>query len=209
MKKRKNTGLPPRLRPDPPWTPFVEAALPPPEQLACIGHPSQILGQVPGTAAGVTNGEGHNTAIRQPFTTAPVYLFLEDGIPIRSTGFFNHNALYEINLPQAGGLEVNRGPTTALYGSDAIGGAVNVLTRMPPAATEFSLFGEAGSFGWKRILGSAGTTVGDAGLLVNANRTHTDGWRSKTAYDRESLTARWDHALDANTVVKTDRKSVV
>ena len=167
------------------------------------GHPSQILGQVPGTAAGVTNGEGHNTAIRQPFTTAPVYLFLEDGIPIRSTGFFNHNALYEINLPQSGGLEVNRGPTTALYGSDAIGGAVNVLTRMPPAATEFALFAEAGSFGWKRILGSAGTTAGDAGLLVNANRTHTDGWRSRTAYDRESLTARWDHALDANTVVKT------
>lgn len=167
------------------------------------GHPSQILGQVPGTAAGVTNGEGHNTAIRQPFTTAPVYLFLEDGIPIRSTGFFNHNALYEINLPQSGGLEVNRGPTTALYGSDAIGGAVNVLTRMPPAATEFALFAEAGSFGWKRILGSVGTTAGDAGLLVNANRTHTDGWRSKTAYDRESITARWDHAVDANTVVKT------
>ena len=167
------------------------------------GHPSQILGQIPVTAAGVTNGEGHNTAIRQPFTTAPVYLFLEDGIPIRSTGFFNHNALYEINLPQSGGLEVNRGPTTALYGSDAIGGAVNVLTRMPPAATEFALFGEAGSFGWRRILGSAGTTAGDAGLLVNGNRTHTDGWRSKTAYDRESLTVRWDHALDANTVVKT------
>ena len=29
----------------------------------------------------VTNGEGHTTAIRQPFTTNPLYLFLEDGIP--------------------------------------------------------------------------------------------------------------------------------
>jgi outer membrane receptor protein involved in Fe transport len=166
-------------------------------------HPSQILSQVPGTAAGVTNGEGHNTAIRQPFTTAPVYLFLEDGIPIRSTGFFNHNALYEINLPQAGGIEVNRGPTTALYGSDAIGGAVNVLTRKPPGAGEISLFAEAGSFGWKRLLGSAGTTAGDDGVIANANLTHTDGWRSKTAYDRQSVTARWDRAIDANTVLKT------
>ena len=166
-------------------------------------HPSQILGQVPGAAAGVTNGEGHNTAIRQPFTTAPVYLFLEDGIPIRSTGFFNHNALYEINLPQAGGLEVNRGPTTALYGSDAIGGAVNVLTRNPPGATEFSLFAESGGFGWKRLLGSAGTTSGDNGIIANANLTHTDGWRNKTAYDRQSLTVRWDRAIDANTVLKT------
>ncbi|MDZ4251016.1 MAG: TonB-dependent receptor [Sulfuritalea sp.] len=166
-------------------------------------HPSQILGQVPGVAAGVTNGEGHTTAIRQPFTTAPVYLFLEDGIPIRSTGFFNHNALYEVNLPQAGGLEVNRGPTTALYGSDAIGGAINVLTRTPPKGTEFSLFGEAGSHGWKRILGSAGTGGGDDGWIGNANLTRSGGWRDKTAYERNSLSARWDHAIGDDTLVKT------
>lgn len=166
-------------------------------------HPAQILSQVPGVAAGVTNGEGHTTAIRQPFTTAPVYLFLEDGIPIRSTGFFNHNALYEVNLPQAGGLEVNRGPTTALYGSDAIGGAVNVLTRTPPKGSEFSLFGEAGSHGWKRILGSAGTSGGDDGWIGNVNLTRSDGWRDKTAYERDSLSARWDHAIGDDTLVKT------
>jgi outer membrane receptor protein involved in Fe transport len=166
-------------------------------------HPSQILSQVPGVAAGVTNGEGHNTAIRQPFTTAPVYLFLEDGVPIRSTGFFNHNALYEVNLPQSGGLEVNRGPTTALYGSDAIGGAVNVLTRTPPQGREVSLFGEAGSFGWKRLLGSAGMGGGDNAWIANANLTSADGWRDKTGYERKSLTARWDHVIDANTLLKT------
>ena len=35
-----------------------------------------------------------------------MYLYLEDGVPTRATGFFNHNALYEVNLPQAGGIEV-------------------------------------------------------------------------------------------------------
>lgn len=67
-------------------------------------HPQQILGHIPGVAVGVTNGEGHTTAIRQPFTTSPVYLYLEDGIPVRATGFFNHNALYEVNIPAAGGV---------------------------------------------------------------------------------------------------------
>lgn len=99
------------------------------------------MGQIPGVAVAVTNGEGHTTAIRHPFTTNPVYLFLEDGIPIRSTGFFNHNALYEINIPQSGGIEVIRGPGTALYGSDAIGGVINVLTRPPPAQREVTLGG--------------------------------------------------------------------
>jgi Outer membrane cobalamin receptor protein len=92
-------------------------------------HPQQILSQVPGVAVSVTNGEGHTTAIRQPFTTSPLYLFLEDGLPIRATGFFNHNALYELDLPMAGGIEVTRGPGSALYGSDAIGGIINMLTR--------------------------------------------------------------------------------
>ena len=30
-------------------------------------HPQQLLGQIPGVAVAVTNGEGHSTAIRQPF----------------------------------------------------------------------------------------------------------------------------------------------
>src|SRR4029453_16624454 len=103
-------------------------------------HPSQIMSQIPGVAVAVTNGEGHTTSIRQPFTTNSVYLFLEDGVPIRSTGFFNHNALYEIDIPQAGGIEVIRGPGSALYGSDAIGGIINVLTPTPPAQPGATLF---------------------------------------------------------------------
>ena len=35
-------------------------------------HPSQMMSQIPGAAVAVTNGEGHTTAIRQPFTTSPV-----------------------------------------------------------------------------------------------------------------------------------------
>ncbi|MBM3531283.1 MAG: TonB-dependent receptor [Alphaproteobacteria bacterium] len=166
-------------------------------------HPSQIVSQIPGVAVAVTNGEGHTTAIRQPFTTSPVYLFLEDGIPIRSTGFFNHNALYEINLPQAGGIEVIRGPGTALYGSDAIGGLVNILTRTPPSKAEATLFGEVGGHGWWRLLGGGGNSHGDDAWRADLNATHTDGWRDKTGYDRRSGTFRWDRALGGDATLKT------
>ena len=166
-------------------------------------HPSQIMSQIPGVAVAVTNGEGHTTSIRQPFTTGPVYLFLEDGVPIRSTGFFNHNALYEINIPQAGGMEVIRGPGSALYGSDAIGGIINVLTPVPPQKPEGRLFGELGGHGWWRLLGSAGGSGGDNAWRGDLNLTHTDGWRENTAYDRQSGLLRWDRALGAASVLKS------
>lgn len=167
-------------------------------------HPQQILGQVPGVAIAVTNGEGHTTAIRQPFTTSPLYLYLEDGIPIRATGFFNHNALYEVNIPQAGGIEVVKGPGSALYGSDAIGGAVNILTKVPSSTPGLSLSGEAGSFGWRRLLVDGTKASGaDGAVRAAANLTHTDGWRDKTAYDRQSASFRQDQGLADGALLKT------
>ena len=167
-------------------------------------HPQQLLGQIPGVAIAVTNGEGHTTAIRQGFTTSPMYLFLEDGIPVRATGNFNHNALYELNLPSAGGVEVVRGIGSALYGSDAIGGLVNVLSRTPRETAGADLSVEAGSYGWGRVLGGIDSgRRGPNALRADLNLTHTDGWRDSTAYDRQSVNLRWDHEYDSQTLMKT------
>jgi outer membrane receptor protein involved in Fe transport len=166
-------------------------------------HPGQLLGQVPGVAVAVTNGEGHTTAIRQPFTTSPVYLFLEDGIPTRATGFFNHNALYEVNIPMAGGIEVVRGPGTALHGSDAIGGIVNILSRAPSPARNASLSAEHGRFGTWRVMAGGGSAVAGRGAYrADLNLTHSDGWRDQTAYDRRSLNVRLDQPVGANGTIK-------
>lgn len=173
-------------------------------RLTAPAHPQQLLGQVPGVAIAVTNGEGHSTAIRQPFTTGPLYLYLEDGIPTRATGFFNHNALYEVDIPGAAGVEVVRGPNTALYGSDAIGGTVNVLTRTPAMDPGVSATGELGSFGWRRLLLEGNTPTGaDAALRAGANLTHSGGWRDGTAYDRQSVSLRWDAGTASGTQLKT------
>ncbi len=165
------------------------------EELATArpAHPSEIMNRMAGVWVNVTGGEGHTTAIRQPMTTDPVYLYMEDGIPSRSTGFFNHNALYEINLPQAEGIEVIKGPGTALYGSDAIGGVVSASTRAPARKAELSATGEGGEWGFGRFTGTASNTWGSNGLRADFNYTRTDGWREGTSYDRQSATGRWDH----------------
>ena len=156
-------------------------------------HPAQIMNRVPGVHITMLTGEGHSTAIRQPINTKPMYLYLEDGIPTRSTGFFNHNPLYDINLPKSGGVEVFKGPPTALYGSDAIGGVINVLTREAPTVPTFDLTAEGGAYGYGRMLATGGFTSGANGLRADANYTRTNGWQERSDYTRESATLRWDY----------------
>jgi outer membrane receptor protein involved in Fe transport len=166
-------------------------------------HPSEIMNRVAGVWVNVTGGEGHMTAIRQPLGTDPVYLFLEDGVPSRSTGFFNHNALYEINIPQADRIEVTKGPANALYGSDAIGGVVNVSTRAPSRTPELTFSAEGGENAWGRGLITASNTWGASGVRADVNYTRTDGWRRATDYDRQSATVRWDQDLGGGAGLKT------
>ncbi len=166
-------------------------------------HASELLNRIPGVRVNVTGGEGHMTSIRQPMTTKPVYLYLENGIPTRSTGFFNHNALYETNIPQAESVEITKGPGTALYGSDAIGGVININTRPAPLEPEVGIGIEGGEHGWRRMLLSGGNTWGDNGLRGDLNVTHTDGWRDNTDYDRTAGTARWDTFLSNGASLET------
>lgn len=166
-------------------------------------HPAEVMNRVPGVWISSTGGEGHTTSIRQPLTTSPVYLYLEDGIPIRSTGFFNHNALYEVNVPGADRIEVIKGTGTALYGSDAIGGTINILTRPAPLTPEVEVNPEVGSYDWYRLLASMGNTWGDNGFRLDLNATHSGGWRERKEYDRYTATLRWDHLQSATSSLKT------
>ncbi|EWH08778.1 Outer membrane receptor for ferrienterochelin and colicins [Catenovulum agarivorans DS-2] len=167
-------------------------------------HPAEALNRLAGVHINNLGGEGHMTSIRQPITTSAVYLFLEDGLPIRPTGFFNHNALYEINMPQAGRLEVVKGPGSALYGSDAIGGVINVLTAPAPQQTLLKANVELGENDWQRLLVSYGNKINTqhAGKL-DINLTDNQGYRDAADYSRYSVTARLDSNLSDNLSAKT------
>ena len=155
-------------------------------------HPSGVMNRIPGVHVSELSGEGHSLSMRQPITTKPMYLYLENGIPTRATGFFNHNALYEVNIPQAGGVEVLKGPGTALYGSDAIGGVVNVLTRAAPLTPSLEASLEGGAYGYGRLLLSGGATHGGDGVRADLNLTRSETWKQEAPFRRQSGTVRWD-----------------
>lgn len=157
----------------------------------------QVLNKVSGVYMVDLGNEQHMMAIRQPVTTKSNFLYLEDGIPIRTLGDFNHNAMIEINQASIERIEVVKGPSSSLYGSDAIGGAVNVITLKTPEQLEARAQLEGTTDGYKRVNLSAGNSWGKTGLIVSGNYTNRrHGVQPNSDFDKYAFTARWDQQLD-------------
>ncbi len=111
----------------------------------------QLVNQVPGvfmSTSRVASNEQHFMAVRSPISTKALFLYLEDGLQIRPTSVFNHNALLEMNDISYGRVEVLKGPASSTYGSEAIGGSFNFITKKPS----------------EKLSGSVGFQTNDLGL---------------------------------------------
>jgi len=162
--------------------------------------PYQLLNKVAGVYMVDLGAEQHMMAIRQPITTNAVYLYLEDGLPIRPIGIFNHNALYEINQAGVRSVEVVKGPASSLYGSNAIGGAVNFLTKQPTPLPTVGASVQGDNFGYRRVDASASGTVGRLGLYAGGYAARQrDGWQDYTDFEKQSWTLRADYTFNAKT----------
>lgn len=163
----------------------------------------QVLNQTPGVLMNDLGNEQHMMSIRQPMTTAAVYQYLEDGVSIRPVGVFNHNALYEVNLAGIDSIEILRGPASSLYGSNAIGGTINFLTKAPSANPTADLGISASSEGYRRVDVGASNTFdsdwGEHGLRLSAYASDRgDSWQDHAQSNKQSITLRHDwHISDA------------
>lgn len=168
---------------------------------------SEALNRLPGVAIHRNNGVENLPAIRSPVLnggqSAGSFLVLEDGVPIRAPGFGNVNQIYETSLDFADGVEVVRGPGSALYGSNAVHGIVNVITTTPGVRdfAPYAVQASAGSFGRVQASGSVAfgtregavdnTNLGFVGVAL----AHEDGWRADSGLDQQHLLLGWNAYL--------------
>ena len=160
----------------------------------------QVLNKVSGVNMVNLGNEQHQMSIRQPMTTKSLFLYLEDGIAIRTTGLYNHNALLEMNMTAAKQIEVIKGPASSLYGAEAIGGAVNIITQAPPAVLSGMVSVQANNNGYKRADLQMGNNFGKFGLLVSgyyANRNN--GPVAHSDFHKTAITVRGDYAINDKT----------
>jgi outer membrane receptor protein involved in Fe transport len=160
----------------------------------------EIINRIPGVFWNDLGNEQHSMGIRQPISTNSVYQYLEDGIPIRPLGVFNHNALNAINTNGASGVEVVKGAASSLYGSNAVGGAVNFLTqRSSRTPTGYMGIRHDSTDGFTRIDSGASNTWGDLGLRFSHYSSQRDSlnWQQHSGGTKDSFSLRGDYNLSA------------
>ncbi|MFT2010702.1 TonB-dependent receptor [Pontibacter sp. 13R65] len=156
----------------------------------------QVLNKVSGVYMVNLGNEQHTMAIRQPIGYRSLFLYLEDGIPIRTGGNFNHNALIEINMAALKTIEVIRGPASSLYGSEAIGGAINFVTQAPSQLLTAKLQVEGSDRGYRRTDFSVSDTRGKLGIYAAGYyAAQRDGIIEHSDFNKLALTLRGDYAI--------------
>ena len=169
------------------------------EALALTGqvHVNEIMQRVPGAWISRGNGQESLTALRSPVLTGaggcgPFYM-ASDGISLRAPGFCNINQLFDANTEQAGRIEVIKGPATALYGSNAMHGVINVLSAAPTEQLDHNIAVEAGPDDYYRGKYRYSNTHGRHGVSVRVNGTTDGGYKDDSGYDQQKMTLRHDY----------------
>lgn len=160
----------------------------------------EIINKTPGVLMVNLGNEQHSMSIRQPMTTNAYYLYLEDGLPIRPMGIFNHNALLEINQFNLQNIEVVKGPVSSLYGPEAVGGTINLISLKPSIYPEFKFGIQLDQWGYKRIQAAGGATIGKVGFhIAGISSLQENGWMTYSDYKKDNINIRIDYNISSTT----------
>lgn len=161
------------------------------EELGLIKHThfQEALSRLPGISTHRNNGQESLLAIRSPVLTGAgacgSFLVAENGIPVRANGFCNVNEMFDTNSENAQRIELVRGPGSALWGSNAVHGLINVI--LPEAGDVGRIRLEAGPWGSTRVNGAYGHDYGNFKQTLLFNGTNEDGYRDDSGVDQQKL----------------------
>ncbi|ANF54099.1 TonB-dependent receptor [Brevundimonas naejangsanensis] len=174
---------------------------------------AELLAQTPGVSYSRNGGVGAANSLYIRGAEGHHTVVLIDGVklndPSSTQGGFNFGNLL---VGDAARIEVLRGAQSTLWGSQAIGGVVNIVTTEPTDAFQGGLDAEAGARGTTYFRGGVGGANERLSWRLAASRYATDGFSAYATgteddgYDNTGLSGRLN--LKITDAVSLDLRSV-
>ena len=163
---------------------------------------TNALREVPGVQVTQDGSPGTLAEVSIRGATPAQTLVMIDGVPLNDStdGSFDLSNLMTDDLDR---IEVVRGAGGSLYGSQAIGGVVNMITKEGSGAPKFSMLSEGGNAGTQRQVLSADGAEGKLAFSGALSYFSTNGFlRRNDGSDNLSGAMRLDYHLDPDTTVR-------
>ena len=167
-----------------------------------IDRVEDVLREVPGVQVTQSGSPGSVTGVSIRGATSAQTLILVDGVEVNSgaTGGFDMANLTTDNLDR---VEILRGAGGSLYGSQAIGGVVNVLSQEGEGAPTASMVSAGGNRATSRQVATVSGADGNLGYSGALSYFSTDGFRPvNDNSDNLSGSMRLDYHLGDDTVIR-------
>jgi len=161
-----------------------------------------LLRQVPGVQVRQIGSPGTVADVSTRGSTPAETLIMLDGIPVNdsATGEFDISRIPTDGMEQ---VEIVRGAGGALYGSQAIGGVINLITQEGSGPFKFSLLSEGGNRATEQQVAHFDGAEGRLAYAGTLSYFSTTGFRPvNDNSDNLSGTLRLDYHLDENTTLR-------
>ncbi len=136
---------------------------------------AELLRSVPGFAVSQTGVAGSQTQVRVRGAEANHLLVLIDGVRATDPATGDEFRWEFLSTAAIERVEIVRGSQSALWGSDAIAGVVNIITRVPDSGGSLGGYAEAGSFGTANAAINGYATTGRWSFSGGIEQLTTDG----------------------------------
>lgn len=133
-----------------------------------------LLGRQPGLHVIDNGGVGKTASIFLRGSGTGHALLLVDGVPLGSVTSGNPS-LHNLPLSQIDRIEILRGPASSLYGSDAIGGVIQIFTRRGEGEARLNAYAGVGSHSTREVQGGISGGNGGWSYSLGLSRLTTEG----------------------------------
>ncbi|HIE04140.1 MAG TPA: TonB-dependent receptor, partial [Candidatus Latescibacteria bacterium] len=156
---------------------------------------TDILNTLPGVFVHKTGAFGRaDVEIRGLGGRGRKVMVLVDGRPVKM-GLFGCTVTHSLPLDNVERIEVVRGSLSVLYGSDALGGVINIITRKPTKPVQVDYTFSYGSFDTYVQRLRAGGVKGRLSLYATADKRKSRGHLPNSSYDGSDYTLRMGYKV--------------